>query len=118
MSKIRKKNTRPELNLKNGLRGTYLRYQPKIFGNPDFALKSKKIVIFVDGCFWHKCPDCFRPPKSNKDYWGPKIERNVKRDQEVSSYYQQKGWKVIRIWEHEISEDRNKVVERIKRELE
>lgn len=69
MSHIRSKNTRPELNLKELLAGTRLRYQPKIPGKPDFGLKGLKIAIFVDGCFWHKCPKCFVKPKTNAKFW-------------------------------------------------
>lgn len=113
MSKIRKTNTKPELLLKNKLKGTYFRYQPKLPGNPDFAIKSKKIVIFIDGCFWHKCPRCFRPPKSNRKYWRPKIEGNVRRDRRISKEYRLKGWKIIRIWEHQVKEDCDKIVKNI-----
>ena len=117
MSKIRKINTKPELILKEKLKGKYFRYQPKLLGNPDFAIKSKKIVIFVDGCFWHKCPRCFRPPKSNKQYWNPKIEKNVERDNQVSKEYERKGWKVIRIWEHQIKKETDKALKIILRKL-
>lgn len=118
MSKIRKINTKPELMLKGSLRGTYFRYQPKLPGNPDFAIKSKKFVIFIDGCFWHKCPRCFRPPKSNKKYWKPKIDGNVIRDKRISMEYKRRGWKIIRIWEHHIKEDCNKILRMIQSELE
>ncbi len=99
MSCIRSKNTKPELILKKYLKGSH----PKcIIGNPDFANKEKKIAIFVDGCFWHKCPKCYRAPKSNKRYWLPKINRNVERSKEVTRTLKKDGWKVIRIWEHDI----------------
>lgn len=117
MSKIRKTNTKPELILKEKLKGAYFRYQPKVPGNPDFAIKSKKIAIFVDGCFWHKCPKCFRPPKSNKQYWIPKIEGNVERDEKINEEYKGKGWRVIRIWEHQIKNELNEVLEMISTEL-
>jgi len=58
----------------------------------------------VDGCFWHKCPKCFKQPKSNKEYWVPKIQRNVQRDKEQNLYLKRNAWKVIRIWEHDIKE--------------
>ena len=79
MSKIRSKNTKPELMLKDALVGSYMRYQPKVNGKPDFANNKRKVAVFVDGCFWHKCPKCYRPPKSNQEYWIPKIERNVEK---------------------------------------
>jgi len=113
MSKIRKSETKPELILKKRLQGAYFRYQPKIYGNPDFALKSKKVVIFVDGCFWHKCPKCFRKPKSNKKYWNPKIDKNVQRDRKYDNYYLERGWNVIRVWEHDVMKNINSVSKRI-----
>lgn len=103
MSKIRSNKTAAELVLKNALVGRHFRYQPKkIHGNPDFASKKKKIVIFVDGCFWHKCPKCYTAPKSNKKYWLPKIKRNVGRDKKINKLLKKEGWEVIRIWEHDV----------------
>ena len=117
MSKIRSKNTKPELILKKNLIGLYLRYQPKsIIGNPDFANKTRKIAIFLDGCFWHKCPKCFRPPKSNKRYWIPKIRRNVQRADDVAKKLKNNGWKVVRIWEHELTKNQKRIT-RIKQRL-
>ena len=113
MSRIKSSKTKPELILKDALRGRYLRYQPKIYGKPDFASKKNKTVIFVDGCFWHKCPKCYREPKTNKDFWLPKIERNVERDKKVTKKLKSEGWDVIRIWEHEIKKNPKTCVEKI-----
>jgi len=78
-------------------------YQPKgIYGKPDFVNKKQKIVVFVDGCFWHKCPKCYKEPKSRKEFWITKINNNVKRDKEVNKRLKRDNWKVIRVWEHEI----------------
>ncbi len=100
MSKIRSRNTKPELKHKAKNKG--LEYQPKAFGKPDFIDWKKKTAIFIDGCFWHKCPIHYKQPKSNKKYWMPKLERNSIRDNEVNLAYQNSGWKVVRIWEHEL----------------
>lgn len=100
MNRIRSKNTKPELNYKKKALG--FDYHPKLFGSPDFVSYSKKTAVFIDGCFWHKCPFHFIAPKSNKDYWIPKLEKNVLRDKEVEIAYKNSGWKVIRIWEHEL----------------
>lgn len=98
MSRIRSRNTKPEL--KHKAKNLHLEYQPKgLFGNPDFINWKKKIVVFIDGCFWHKCPEHFREPKSNKKYWLPKLEKNVIRDREINIVYKNEGWEVIRIWE-------------------
>lgn len=103
MSRIRSKNTKPELALKKLLKGTYFRYQPKAYGKPDFALKNKRITIFIDGCFWHKCPICYKTPKSNRKYWLPKIKRNIERAKEVEKSLKKEGWRVLRFWEHEVT---------------
>jgi DNA mismatch endonuclease (patch repair protein) len=101
MSKIRSRDTKPELYIKNKLRGFI--YHPKnIFGNPDFINWKDKEVIFIDGCFWHKCPKHFIEPKSNRKYWIPKLEKNVLRDKEINLAYKNSTWKVLRIWEHEL----------------
>lgn len=81
----------------NGLTG-WRRHLP-LAGRPDFAFRKGKIAVFVDGCFWHKCPLCFRAPKTSKAYWTAKIERNTKRDDAVTGQLQDKGWTVFRVWE-------------------
>jgi DNA mismatch endonuclease (patch repair protein) len=59
--------------------------------------------VFVDGCFWHACPRCFRMPATNRDYWEVKISRNVSRDRRITRGLRAKGWKVVRVWEHSLS---------------
>ncbi len=81
-----------------------------LFGKPDISIKKYKIVIFIDSCFWHQCPIHGNMPKTNVEYWKPKLERNVERDKEVDKYYKQKGWNIKRIWEHEVKKDLEKVV--------
>lgn len=101
MAQIKRSNTKPELKSKKMFRG--FKHNPKgFFGNPDFMNIQKKIVVFIDGCFWHKCSIHYKQPKSNKKYWLPKLERNSTRDNEVNIAYQNSGWKVVRIWEHEL----------------
>ena len=103
MSRINSKHTNPEIILKKELKLHGFIYQPKnLFGNPDFINKNKKIVIFIDGCFWHKCPKCYKEPKSNREYWLPKLEKNTIRDKEIDIAYKNLGWRVIRIWEHKL----------------
>lgn len=81
----------------------HVRRHPKgIFGNPDFGNKKRRIAVFVDGCFWHGCPECYREPKSNVAFWRQKVQRNRKRDGEVNRYLRDRGWTVFRIWEHEL----------------
>ena len=71
-----------------------------VFGTPDFAFEEKKIAIFLDGCFWHGCPKCYRRPKSSQKYWDAKVKRNIKHDNEVNRKLRKSGWAVVRIWEH------------------
>ena len=70
-------------------------------GKPDFVYPKFKIAIFVDGCFWHGCSKHCRLPSTNKKYWISKIEGNKKRDKKITNALRKKGWRVIRIWEHE-----------------
>ena len=102
MSRIRSKNTKPELILKNFLKRKKFEYQNKIYGKPDFINFREKVVIFVDGCFWHKCEKCFKEPSTNKKFWLNKINNNIRRDKEVKRNYSNSGFKVIRIWEHSL----------------
>lgn len=117
MSNIRSKNTLPELLLKDNMKGLYFRYQPKVFGNPDFANKKLKIAIFVDGCFWHKCPLCYSQPKTNEEYWIKKIGKNVEKDIYITNALKEKCWIVLRFWEHEILSDVKQCVNRIEHEV-
>jgi DNA mismatch endonuclease, patch repair protein len=115
MSNIRADNTKPELSLKDALKGLRLRYQPKMFGKPDFASKKYKLVVFVDGCFWHGCPTCKgKKPKTNKKFWSTKIDRNKERDKEIDLHYKSRDWIILRFWEHEITGSLNECVAKIK----
>lgn len=84
-----------------------------LYGNPDFSIKKYKTVIFIDSCFWHACPLHGNSPKNNFEFWDKKLKRNVERDQEVTEYYQEKAWHILRIWEHEFKEDFNESIIKI-----
>lgn len=118
MSKIRSKWTFPERKLHNFMKSYKIGHimHPNIPGAPDVMLKDKKVAIFVDSCFFHKCPLCYRAPASNTDYWLPKIEKNVKRDESNTKTLNDSGWKVIRLWEHEIKKDINSCIRRVVKE--
>jgi len=77
-----------------------------LFGTPDISIKKYMTVIFIDSCYWHACPEHFRMPKSNTDFWKNKIERNIERDSRVTRYYEDIGWNILRIWEHDLRKDR------------
>ena len=102
MSRIRSSGTKPELKVKSVLRALGFAYQPKMYGNPDFANKKQKIAIFIDGCFWHGCKKHFKLPEQNRKYWLLKIKGNMNRDKEISRNLKKAGWNVIRVWEHEL----------------
>jgi DNA mismatch endonuclease, patch repair protein len=72
-------------------------------GKPDFVFPKARLAIFVDGCFWHGCLKHSRPPQSNQAYWRAKMIRNKTRDRSVAQVLRKKGWRVLRIWEHELS---------------
>lgn len=110
MSRIRAKDTEIELMLRRQLWNWGLRYRIhyNLEGKPDIVFSSRKIAVFIDGCFWHKCPICYRTPKSNQRYWNPKIKKNVLRDKANTSSLKKKGWRVLRFWEHEIEENPEK----------
>jgi DNA mismatch endonuclease, patch repair protein len=118
MSSIKGKNTKPELIIRRILRGTGLRQHPRIFGSPDFGLKSKKIALFVDGCFWHGCPRCYRAPKSNRSFWLRKVNRNKERDRQQNAYLKKNGWRVVRVWEHEVNRNLDRCESKIRARLE
>jgi DNA mismatch endonuclease, patch repair protein len=88
---------------RNGLKG-WRRHLP-IPGKPDFVFPTHRIAIFVDGCFWHGCRLHGRKPDSNQLYWNKKLENNKARDRKVTRLLRQKGWKVLRIWEHELKKE-------------
>lgn len=96
---------------KRGIR--YRRNVRSLFGKPDLSIKKYKAVIFLDSCFWHYCPIHGHMPLSNIDYWQNKLYKNIKRDIIVNSYYQEKGWNVLRIWEHQVRKDFEYTIEQI-----
>jgi DNA mismatch endonuclease Vsr len=90
--------------------------QPKnIDGRPDFGFPKIRVAVFVDGCFWHGCPQCYRRPKTSRDYWDQKVARNIARDRGVIARLRRKGWSVIRLWEHDAQRSAKACVERIVR---
>lgn len=104
MSAIRSKNTIPEIKLRKALFKLGYRYRlylKALPGKPDLVFKSKKAVIFVNGCFWHHHINCSRAflPHSNLEYWIPKINRNVQRDKENIEKLTNLGWRVLIVWE-------------------
>jgi DNA mismatch endonuclease, patch repair protein len=124
MSKIRKTNTKPELLVRKFLFGRGLRYRlynKYLSGNPDLVLPKYKTVIFVNGCFWHAHKNCKlnRMPKSNTEYWLPKIVKNVDRDKRNKRVLKKLGWTVLTVWECELSKStRMKTLEKLYKQLQ
>jgi DNA mismatch endonuclease, patch repair protein len=122
MSSIKAKNTKPEILVRrvlwnNGIKGYRLHWK-KAPGRPDISFPGRKIAIFVNGCFWHRCPYC-KPtiPKSNSVFWNEKFEKNVERDNKKISELEKGGWKVVIVWECEIGQVRMDYLDRIKKLL-
>jgi len=115
MSQIRGKNTKPEIILRKALWALGLRYRLhyKLPGRPDIAFVSKKVAVFVDGCFWHGCELHGTKPKTNDKFWSNKIQDNIARDKRNNKILKDKGWKVLRFWEHDIKNSVEKVSKRI-----
>lgn len=107
MSTARRRDTGPELALRRLLHAAGLRYRVAypVPGNRrrtiDIAFPTLRIAVFVDGCFWHGCPEHGTRPRSNESWWAVKLAANLARDQDTSARLAEQGWQVIRIWEHE-----------------
>lgn len=105
----RRSGTKPEVALRSSLHRRGLRFRKDFPVNvgpgrpvrPDIVFTRAHVAVFVDGCFWHGCPEHQVIPRSNLDYWVPKLRRNTDRDRQVDAALTDAGWQVIRIWEHE-----------------
>ena len=104
MSGLRTAGTGPELALRQELHRRGLRYRVNVRnlpGCPDIALTRARIAVFVDGCFWHGCPEHAVAPKANAEWWRSKLDANVARDQRNDATLRESGWIVVRAWEHQ-----------------
>lgn len=114
--------TRPEIALRSNLHRRGLRFR-KDFAlsvegrkvRPDIVFRRARLAVFVDGCFWHCCPEHGATPKSNTQYWELKLGRNVQRDRETDAALSAAGWLVVRLWEHEDPEATGALIEEIVR---
>ncbi|MGC5015893.1 very short patch repair endonuclease [Streptosporangium sp. DT93] len=108
----RRADTKPEVALRRALHQRGYRYRKDLRLDlegtrvrPDIVFTKKKVAVFVDGCFWHVCPDHGREPVVNEWYWTPKLRRNVERDRAADTALHAAGWCVVRVWEHETLTD-------------
>lgn len=105
------RDTRPELAIRRLLHARGLRYRVDMapWSNKrrraDIVFTRQRLAVFIDGCFWHGCPEHATLPVTNTDYWRPKLARNIERDRETTAMAEAEGWRVVRIWEHTKPED-------------
>ncbi|GAA4616596.1 very short patch repair endonuclease [Actinoallomurus liliacearum] len=105
----RRSDTKPEVALRHALHTLGYRYRKDfrldladgVRVRPDIVFTARKVAVFVDGCFWHVCPEHGREPSTNEWYWTPKLRRNVERDRQANAALEAAGWRVVRLWEHE-----------------
>ena len=114
MSLIKGKWTKQEKKMHNFLKGRKIKHcmHPPLPENPDI-LVGEKTAIFLNGCFWHKCPKCYKEPQSRKEYWIQKIEQNVKRDRRKTRLLREAGYKVVNIWEHDMLKNFERCFKRV-----
>ena len=122
MGRIRSSGNREtELALAKILRRhgfTGWRRQAALFGKPDFTFRADRVAVFVDGCFWHGCPKHGTRPRHNRGFWERKLNRNRARDRRVNRALRAEGWRVLRIWEHELARGNEaRLVGRLRRAL-
>ncbi|MCK5945527.1 MAG: very short patch repair endonuclease [Planctomycetes bacterium] len=121
MARIRGRDTSPELLLRRLLWARGMRYRVHFrtpAGRADLTFVGKRVAVFVDGCFWHGCPEHYVTPRSSREFWATKLRANVQRDQRQTEVLECAGWTVLRFWEHEVGEDPEAVASCIARCLD
>lgn len=116
----RRADTKPEIALRSALHRLGFRYRKdyridlgSMKVRPDIVFTARKVAVFVDGCFWHVCPEHGRQPTTNEWYWTPKLRRNIERDRAADDALAAAGWQVVRLWEHEDLADAVSAVTRV-----
>jgi DNA mismatch endonuclease (patch repair protein) len=114
MARVRSRDTYAELAVRRALwaRGLRYRLRPKLPGTPDIVFPGPKVAVFVDGCFWHGCPEHYSAPLANERFWQEKLLRNRRRDQAADASLRDLGWLALRVWEHDIR-NLDQVVDRV-----
>lgn len=107
MVAIKARDTRPELEVRRRLHRQGYRYlvdarpEHDIRRRADLVFRRARVAVFIDGCFWHACPDHYKPPATNPEYWSAKVRGNLARDRETNQLLEARGWTIARYWEHE-----------------
>lgn len=120
MGRIRSRDTGPEVILRKTLWASGLRYRTNFRtpgGRADIAIPGRQLAVFVDGCFWHGCPEHYVRPRSSKDFWDRKLTENVERDSRQTKRLLDAGWTVVRVWEHELREVPAETAARVLKQL-
>lgn len=117
MRKVKGKDTSLERRFRSALwrKGLRFRKHTPLIGKPDVVFPRAGVVVFLDSCYWHGCPEHLRIPHSRVRYWRRKIDRNRKRDQHVTQQLEADGWLVLRFWEHDIKEEMEACVDKVAR---
>ncbi|MEJ8649034.1 very short patch repair endonuclease [Streptomyces sp. MS1.AVA.3] len=111
MQAIRSRDTAPERLVRRLVHAQGLRYRvaarplPDLRRTADMVFRPAKVAVFIDGCYWHGCPEHYVPPKTNSGYWSGKVARNMARDLDTNQRLSDAGWTVLRFWEHESPDD-------------
>jgi DNA mismatch endonuclease (patch repair protein) len=118
MKNTRQRDTEPEHTLRRVLHRRGLRFRvdqplPGLRRRADIVFPGTCVAVFVDGCFWHGCPQHGTWPKANAEWWRSKIEANRRRDADTDRHLVQSGWRVVRVWEHEVKADCARAAERV-----
>ncbi|MGC5342259.1 very short patch repair endonuclease [Streptomyces sp. DT24] len=110
MQAIKSRDTKPERLIRRLVHAQGLRYRvaakpiPGLRRTADIVFRPTKVAVFIDGCYWHGCPEHYVPPKTNPGYWSDKVARNMARDRDTDQHLTEAGWTVLRFWEHESPE--------------
>ncbi|MEW1635763.1 very short patch repair endonuclease [Streptomyces sp. NPDC093801] len=110
MQAIRSRDTKPERVIRQLVHSQGLRYRvaarplPDLRRTADLVFRPAKVAVFIDGCYWHGCPEHYVPPRTNPGYWSDKVARNMARDRDTDQQLERAGWLVLRFWEHERSD--------------
>ncbi|MFF5917753.1 very short patch repair endonuclease [Streptomyces flavochromogenes] len=111
MQAIRSRDTKPEQQVRRLLHAQGLRYRvaakplPGLRRTADIIFRPVKVAVFIDGCYWHGCPEHYVAPRTNTGYWSDKVARNMSRDSDTNQRLEEAGWTVLRFWEHESPEE-------------